>query len=365
MGIGIDGQADGSGGTHVGGAADGAAEGFLEDAGDGGEFGTAAGDVESFQDAIWVSGKEFLDYAGGAFDQRAAEFVVRGDGDGHFAPSFADAFEIGDDAAGVGVEGFLAFPALFEEAEGFGIGERIALGGAAGGFESEGGEDFVEVVAAEIGEANAGFNDMRVVSEVDERGVEGAAAQIVDEQGAAGSAFLIGAFAMAELDAGGGGLIEHAEDLKAGGAEGFGGEEALVVVGVGWYADHDFEGLGAVERKSGGLAELAAEGGEKANGEFHERDRLAGDFEKCGWAGVLEEAFEGAENGPAALALDGPGAPAEEAFGTADGDQGREPVAGFAIGGFEADEGVIAAVGGSGDDSSGAEIDSQFHGVVL
>ncbi len=90
--------------------------------------------------------------------------------------------------------------------------------------------------------------------ELDQRDVEGAAAQIVD-QNASG-----GALAMAEFDGRGGRFVQQTEHGEAGAAEGVDGEESLVAVGVGGHAEHDFERLGFAEARE------PARGGERRPG---------------------------------------------------------------------------------------------------
>src|ERR1035438_7939320 len=107
--------------------------------------------------------------------------------------------EIDGDLARVGIERLFFLAAFLEQAMAFGGGEG---GIVACGFQSEVGEDLVEVVAAEVGNAVGGFDGVLGFAHGDERDVEGAAAHVVDEQAAANAAAALRAVAVGKLDGG-------------------------------------------------------------------------------------------------------------------------------------------------------------------
>ena len=125
--IGTDGEPDCGGGTHVGGAPHGSTERLSEHARHGGKFGTAAGHIQRIEQPVGMRRKEFGHYFGCTFHQRPAKFVIRRNGDRNLAPAFAHALKIRYNPPGVGIQRLLPFPALLEQAERFGIGERFSL----------------------------------------------------------------------------------------------------------------------------------------------------------------------------------------------------------------------------------------------
>ena len=112
-----------------------------------------------------------------------------------------------------------------------------------------------------------------VVFHLDQRRVEGAAAEVVDQQRTARLSLALGLLAMAELDARRRRLVEHAQHMEAGRAKGFAGQKSLVAVGVGRHADHDFERLAAIERQRGSLPQLLAERRQQLRRQLHQRYR--------------------------------------------------------------------------------------------
>ena len=122
----------------------------------------------------------------------------------------------------------------------------------------------VEVVAAQARHAGGGDDLVDAPGHVDQRRVEGAPAEVVDEHvlAAAGDR---AAEAVRVLEPGGGGLVEQGEDLEAGAAEGLQGQEALVVGGVGGHAHRDLERLsrGRRRRSSGSRCRRGAARGRR------------------------------------------------------------------------------------------------------
>ena len=360
LGGGADGEADGAGRTHVGGATDFAAEGFTEDAGHGWEFRAATGDVERVEVQAGMGSEQALDDFARGFDEGTAALVVGIDGNGNLGPAGTHALEIDGDFAGLRVERFFFLAALLAKTEPFGAGQVDV---ERGGFHGEIGEDLIEVVATEVRNAVGGVDGVLGFAEGDEGDVEGAAAHVVNEETGAGAAVAFGAVAVGELDGRGRGFVHEADDGEAGVLRCLFGEESLVAVGVGGDAEDDFEGLAGFCAEVGVIEELGTEGDHHLGEQEAERDEAAAGAELGVGAGIAEGALEGAENGPAVVAEDGNGLPAVEAGVTADRDDGRKPVAGLAVGGLEVDEGEVASVDRSNDDPCRSEVDADSHWV--
>src|SRR5690606_19037203 len=111
-------------------------------------------------------------------------------------------------------------------------------------FEREAQNGFVEVVAAELGNA-LGRNQLEATArERDGRAVEGAAAEIVHDDVALRAPRRERAeAALGKLDRRGGGLVDHAEHLEARAREGFEREVALTRAGIRRHGNHCLERL--------------------------------------------------------------------------------------------------------------------------
>ena len=101
-------------------------------------------------------------------------------------------------------------------------------------------EELVEVVATEVGVAVAGFHLDDAALGDDDRDVEGAAAEVIDEE------IFIGGFLCSVGEGGGGRLVEDALDVEAGEFSGGASGEALALVKKGGDGD-DGGGEGAAE----------------------------------------------------------------------------------------------------------------------
>lgn len=255
------------------------------------------------------------------------------------------------------MEGLFFAAGFVNEAEPLGLGEGGCVEG--GGIKSHFGEEMIKNVAAEGGYAFAGEDGVGAVIEFDERRVEGTAAEIVDEDRIlAGGFFAVG---VSVLDGGGGGFVEQADDVEAGVSKGFDGEEALVRVGAGGDAEHDFEGLAGGEFEVGMITEGGEEGGGKIVENQGQRGDLAGDIDRGLGTSGGEKSFEAANDGGVGIRLGGPGVPAVDTATILDTGKRREPVTDLAIGGFKGDDRVIAAIRRGNDDAGCAEIDTQPH----
>src|SRR5271168_4851532 len=91
---GADCEAHRAGRAHVGGALDPAAEGLLQDAGDGRNLRSAAGYIEGVERILGMGSQQIFDDLAARLDQRTAALVVDIDRDGDFLPASLNALEI-------------------------------------------------------------------------------------------------------------------------------------------------------------------------------------------------------------------------------------------------------------------------------
>ncbi len=152
-----------------------------------------------------------------------------------------------------------------------------------------------------------------------------------------------------EFDAGGGRLVQQANHVATGGSKRLYREEALVAVGIGGNSQHHLQMF---------LGQQRAQRGRHFAQHLDERHRLVGELQHGIGAGVFEQALERAQDGPAGVLLACPGLPAINALLAFHGDQRREPVDARAVGMFEGEDRVIAAIHRRHHGASGAEINS-------
>jgi hypothetical protein len=115
-------------------------------------------------------------------------------------------------------------------------------------------DDQIEVVAAEVGVTVGGLDLEDAVAELQDRDVEGAATEVVDDD------FFFGFLVEAVGEGGGGGLVDDALDLEAGDFAGVFGGLSLGVVEVGGHGDDGF-GDGAAQEFLGVGFEFAEDHG--------------------------------------------------------------------------------------------------------
>ena len=129
----------------------------------------------------------------------------------------------------------LGVPALVQQVIELGGGEVLL--GDARPAQGHRGHEQVDVVPTQVSQSVRGEYLVRRADDVDQRGVEGAAAQVVDQDpGASGGDR--GRLAMRVLEAGCAGLVEHGSDTEAGLLESLKSQETLSPVGVGGHCDH-------------------------------------------------------------------------------------------------------------------------------
>jgi len=354
--VGGDGEADGGGGGGVGGAVDAAPEPLAQRAGDEGEPARTAHEVDAGdipELAVAEPGDERAHHVDGRLDQGRGLGVELGHGDDDGVARHLDG-----DAARLGREVLLGLPALLEQPR---PGARAHLrAGGLGLGEGALGEHLVEVVPTEVVDAHRAEHVVARAVHVHERGVEGAAAEVVDDH--AGAARVQGAaLAVGVLEPRGGRFVDHPRDGEAGPAEGLERQEALRAVGVRGHRDHRGAGL-----EAGGHArrrrEGTQQGGQEAREHLEDREGAAADKQRCDGRHVRggEDALERLEErGAVVRGLEG--LEAEEELVPAPGHDRGEVLVRVAVGVHEADDGIVAAIDPGDDGPGGAEVNSEMH----
>ena len=146
---------------------------------------------------------------------------------------------------------------------------------AADVVERDGGEEVVDVVAAEVGVAAGGDDFEDALVELEDGDVEGAAAEVVDGDDA------VAIFVEAVGERGGGGFVDEAEDVEAGDAAGVFGGLTLRVVEVSGDGDDGACDFGAEEALG-----VALELEQDVGGDFRRREGEAADVELEDFAGL-------------------------------------------------------------------------------
>ncbi len=336
----LDGGADGDGFVGVDGLVAFFAEDFLDHGLDAGHAGGAA-DEEDFVD---LAGGElgvfegFEDGLAAAFGEGGGEGFKLAAGDSHL--QVLGTAGIGGDEGEVdggfhrGGEFDLGFfRGFFETLESHGVFAEIDALLFAEFFGDVIDEGLIVVIAAEVGVAVDGEDFEDAVTDVEDGDVEGAAAEIEDEDFAA--FFLVHAVG----ESGGSGFGEDADDVEAGDFAGFLGGEALGVIEVGGDGD---DGVGDffAEVIFGGFLEILEDhGGDFRRGILFAADVDADEFFGSAFDFVGDEFFFAGDFGVAA---------AHEAF---DGEDGVGGVGDLLVFGGEADE-AFAFIG-EADDGGG------------
>jgi hypothetical protein len=171
----------------------------------------------------------------GRLDERGDGLVEAADGHGDGRPVHLQGGE-----PGLGVQRLLGDAGGVEQALPADPPEPLA--GRAADLRRASGEHGVEVVPAQAVVAVGGENFVALAVHGDEGGVEGTAAQVVDEDARPAGVEGLGV-AVRVLEAGGRRLIEHRRHGVSGPAEGLQSQEALRRVGVGGHPDDGLQRL--------------------------------------------------------------------------------------------------------------------------
>jgi hypothetical protein len=230
------------------------------------------------------------------------------------------------------------------------------LGREPGPLEHQLEEHLVEVVAAEAALAVAAEDGVPGAVGLDERAVEGAAAEVVHRDPGAARGEAAG-LVVGVLEAGGGGLVEHRDHVDAGAAEGLERHDALGRVGVGGDRDGDLPG-----RDRQRLPHRGEIGGHQvqqqvlAPAELHHRAGMG--------ARISEQPLEGAQvrGARAGRAL---GLEAVDELAVDVRDHRGEVVPAVPVGVGEVEDGIVAAVHARRDGAGGAHVDSDAHGLNI
>ena len=204
----------------------------------------------------------------------------------------AESGEIDDQLAGVRVDRLLLQPALVEE--------QLALARRRDRPElllHQPEDRLVEVVAAQPRDAGGGDDLVRAPLHLDQRRVEGAPAQVVDQDVLALAGHRL-AETVGVLETGSAGLVEQGDDVEAGPAEGVDGEDALRAGRIRRDAHRGLERLPLAGARVGPqpqlIAQVREEGGEQV-------DQLDGARTRAHFRlrpGVVEQSLERAQDGP-------------------------------------------------------------------
>ena len=150
-----------------------------------------------------------------------------------------------------------------------GVGGDVELEVAADVVEGDGGEQVVDIVAAEVGVAAGGDDLEDALMQLEDGDVEGATAEVVDGDDAVALAV------EAVGERGGSGLVDQAQDVEAGDTAGVLGGLALGVVEVGGHGDDGPGDLGAEEAFGVALELQQDVGGDLGRSESEGRRRSA------------------------------------------------------------------------------------------
>ncbi len=206
---------------------------------------------------------------------------------------------------------------------------------------------------------------MLAVAEFDERSVERAASQIVDQKPAPGTALAVHQVAMGKFNRRRGGFVQQSQNLKPRLASGFGGKKTLIAVRICRYSQHYFQGLVPIvwqgQGQSGVLAQLHPQSRHHFLQQLRDFESMAPDFYPGPRAGVLQTTFQRANDCPARLPLRKPSVPSVNASFSTHAYERRKPVAGVPVRSLEVDERIVTPVHGRSHDPGRTEIDSDFH----
>ena len=308
-----------------------------------------------------------LHRSGCRLDEGGRRVIEIVDGDGHDSrPGAGGGGHLNGDPTGLRGEAFLGLPALLEQRCPRLPGQLVTR--PSGRPQGCGGQDLVEVVAAQPVDAEGVEHLVAGPLELEQRGVEGAAAEVVDDDEVAPGRDRP-SLAVSELEAGRRGLVDHADHLEACTAARLEREEALCAVGVG---RHTQDG----PRAAAGLVEPALDARrgvqrlpkrpEEPREHLEQRDVPVADVHHAvrRHPRLRKQALERAgERHTAARRLEGCEAVDQRARVVRD--HGGEVVVGVVVLVQERDHGVVAPVGVGDDGVRGAEIEAQVHATRL
>src|SRR4051812_9323176 len=248
--------------------------------------------------------------------------------------------------ARVGGERFFVSAHLVEQV----LGERAA----AALLQHQLRNGLVEVVAAQARDAAGGDHLVALALHVDERGVEGAASQVVDQDVLALAGQRL-AKAVRVLEARRAGLVEHGLHVEARAAVGIHGHQALRGGSVGGNADGDLQRVLLAQPGVGAGDDLVAHVAEETREQIGERKRRGPDAHLRVGVRLVEQPLERSQRRPARRGV----AKVELALRI----DRRERRDGVAV--LEGDDRIVAAVDHRDDGVGGPEVDAEPHARSL
>ena len=260
--------------------------------------------------------------------------------------------ELHDDAARLRLELLLGGAGLVEKLLAGAAAEDVV--GAAGGGQGQVGEGLVEVVAAEAGDAEGGLDDVLGAVDTHERDVEGAATEVIDDDARPAGRQRAGV-PVRVLEGGGGGLVDHTEDVGPGTSESVEGEQTLRGTRVGGHAEDDLDRLPAgvgPQMPDDAVREGREHIPEEAFPAAHRHGGVGGD------AARAEQPLEGAGDG---RVVDRQGLPPADQAVAVQGDDRGNVLPWVSVGVDDVDHGVVPAVNGRNHSAGGAEINPEAH----
>ncbi len=250
----------------------------------------------------------------------------------------------GGELARVGIDRLLVRAHLVEQLG----GDRAAAAGR-----DQAGDGRVEVVAAQARDAAGGDHLVALALHVDQRSIEGAAAQIVDEHVLAFAGDRV-AEAVRVLEARRARLVEHCLHVESRAPVRVHGDQALRGGGVGGHAHRRLDGVVRAQAGVGVVRDLLAHVGEKSSEQVGERVLAPVQEHLAVQPHVVEQAFERAQDFPSRLDR------AESQLAASGRDHRADHVAVL-----ERHDRVVASIDQRDDGMGGAEVDAEAHAASL
>ena len=336
-------------------------EAGAQNTGDEGKLRAATHDVQArdiateLSDAGSARHEQGLHGVHGGVDESRCVLVELGNGDrrglavdGH-----------GDELRG-GSQGLLSAASVLDEALPGLVAEQTRVG--ASRRREAGREDHVEVVAADQVQAARTQDLVQRARRGDDRCIERAAAQVVDEDrralGVQGARV-----AVRVLKTCGRGLVDHRQDIPARAAEGLQGQESLRGPRVRGNADEGLELFGSGEGSHGGVrAQLAGDVRQEAGQSVEYGDAVVSQAQRgrVGHRRIRQQPLEGAQVG-SALTCRVLGVKAVDQAVAVQGEDRRNEVDGVLSIVDEGDDWIVPPINNSDRGCGGAKIYSKSH----
>ncbi len=228
-------------------------------------------------------------------------------------------------------------------------------------FESEVGENLVEVIAAKIRNPVGSLDRVIGFSQSHERNIEGAATHVIYQQPAANAAAVLGAVAPGILDGRSRRLVHQPQHGETRALRRFLGEKTLIAVGIGRNAQNRFKWFVGLHAEIRMLQQLGPQCGHHLRQQKPQGQRLATSMKLGVQAGAAQAALQRPQDRPAVVLLRRNRLPSVEARVAFDRYNGRKPVARLAVRLFEIHQGEVAAIDRSDNYARRSEVDTNSH----